>query len=181
MLYLTRRAVNSCTSEDTDYLRTKLTDVCDIYQLHPLWNIVPLQYLDIDSYITYRILNDIYLALSGLKLVSKVNGTLVSLTIGTLYSYSIEFLPLLSFDATNWSRHPCYNALSVELQETIRLDIYIYPIIPPSLLFFTKQSLYMYAGRKLLLFSSNLIKKRSRSWPCYNRLILATLLSIIFK
>ena len=161
MLCLTERAVNWCTSEDTEYLRTKLTEFCDIYQLHPLWNIVPLQYLDIDSYTTYRILNDIYLALSGLKLVSKVNEKLVSVTTDTLYTHFIEFLPVFPPDATNWSRHPCYNTLSVELQETIRLNIYIYPIIQPSLLFLPNNLSTCTQGENCWYFQPTWWRKRA--------------------
>ena len=40
-------------------------------------------------------LHDIYLALSGLKLASKVNGKLISLTPDILYQHFIEFLSLL--------------------------------------------------------------------------------------
>ena len=75
-------------------------------------------------------LHDIYLALSDLKLVSKVNGETISLTPDTLYQRFIELLPLLPFNATSWSFSLVtlfYNALNVELQEIIRLDGYVLP------------------------------------------------------
>ena len=62
-----------------------------------------LQYIGTDFYDNYRILPDIYLTLSGLKLVPKVNGKIISLTPNDLYNHFIEFLPLLSLDATAWS------------------------------------------------------------------------------
>ena len=69
----------------------------------------------------------ISLALSGLKLVSKVNGETISLTPDTLYVHCIEFSPPFSPNATSWSFYLVtlfYNTLNVELQEAIRFDGY---------------------------------------------------------
>ena len=73
-------------------------------------------------------LHDIYLTLSDLKLVSKVNGKSISLTPNPLYQRFIESSPLLPLNATSWSFSIVavfYNALNVELQEAIRLDRHI--------------------------------------------------------
>ena len=75
-------------------------------------------------------MHDIYFALSGLKLVYKSQGKLVTLTPDTLYQQFIEFLPLLNPNAITWYFSLVtlfYNALSVELQDSIRLAGYILP------------------------------------------------------
>ena len=75
-------------------------------------------------------MHDIYLALSSLKLESRVNGKTITFTPDSLYQRFIEFTPLLSPNATSWLFSLVtlfYNALSVELQESIRLDGYILP------------------------------------------------------
>ena len=75
-------------------------------------------------------MHDIYLALSTLKLVYKSQCKLVILTPDTLYQQFIELSPLLLPNATAWYFglvNLFYNALSVELQESIRLAGYILP------------------------------------------------------
>jgi len=89
-----------------------------------------MQYVGTENYDTRRMLYDIYLALSDLKRVSKVNGGNNSLTPDTLYQCLIEFSLLLLPIAKSWSFNLVtlfYNALNVELQETIRFDEYILP------------------------------------------------------
>ena len=66
---------------------TKYYDLC---QLHLFCDIVKLQYVGTETYDTHHILHDIYLALSELKLLSKVNGEIMSLTPDTLYQLFIE-------------------------------------------------------------------------------------------
>ena len=75
-------------------------------------------------------LHDIYLALSRLKLVSKVNDKIIYLTPDDLYKRFIEFVFILSPDTTTWSFTLVtllYNTLGVELQEFIRSGGYIFP------------------------------------------------------
>ena len=62
-----------------------------------------LQYVGTATYETHRMLHEIYLALSELKLVSKLNGKFISLTPDILYQYFIETLPLLPLNVTSWS------------------------------------------------------------------------------
>ena len=92
--------VDIYASEDTKYLKTKLVTYCDMCQLHLLCNIVELQYVGTDTYDTHRMLHDIYLAFLGLKVVSKVNEKNISLTLDDLYKNVIEFLFILSPNAT---------------------------------------------------------------------------------
>ena len=123
-------AAGTCAIENTEYLASEMTNYCDLCQLHLFCDIVKLQYIGTETYDTHRMLHDIYLALSDLKLGSKVNGKTISLTPDTLYQCFIELSPLLLPNATSWSFNIVtlfYNALTVELQETIRLDGYILP------------------------------------------------------
>ena len=109
-------------------MASKITNYYDLCQLHLFCNIVKLQYIGTKTYDTHRMLHDIYLTLSDLKLVSKVNGKSISLTPNTLYQRFIESSPLLPLNATSWSFSIVavfYNALNVELQEAIRLDRHI--------------------------------------------------------
>jgi len=103
MIHLSKRAAVTCAIEDTEYLASKMTNYCDICQLHLFCDIVKLQYVGTETYDTHRMLHDIYLALSDLRLVSKVNGETISLTPDTLYQRFIEFSPLLPPNATSWS------------------------------------------------------------------------------
>ena len=75
-------------------------------------------------------MHDIYLSLSSLKLESRANRKTTYLTPDSLFQRFIEFTPLLSPNATSWSFSLVtlfYNALGVELQESIRLDGYVLP------------------------------------------------------
>ena len=75
-------------------------------------------------------MHDIYFTLSEFKLLYKFHGKLVTLTADILYQQFIEFSPLLPPNAITWSFSLVtlfYNALSVELQEAIRLAEYILP------------------------------------------------------
>ena len=58
---------------------------------------IELQFVGTKNYDTHRMMHDIYLALSELTLVSKVNGKLIS-----LYQRFIEFSPLLPPNATDF-------------------------------------------------------------------------------
>ena len=75
-------------------------------------------------------MHDIYLALSGLKLNFVHEKKAVSITPDMLYQRFIEFSSLLPPTATAWFFSLVtlfYNALSVELQEAIRIDSYTLP------------------------------------------------------
>ena len=124
MLRVTRRAVGSCATEATKYFVTRLDKYCDLCQLHLFCSIIKLRFIGTETCDTYRMMHDIYLALSELKLVYESHGKLVTLTADTLYQQFIEFSPLLPPNATAWSFSLVtlfYNVLSVELQEAIRL------------------------------------------------------------
>ena len=127
MLRISKREAGTYAIEDTDYLESNLTEYCDLRQLSSFCNIVQLQYIGTKTYDNHRMLHDIHLVLSGLNLVSKVNGKTISLTPNILYQRFIEFSPLLSPNATAWYFILVtlfYNAFSVELLESIRLDGY---------------------------------------------------------
>ena len=128
MLRVTRRAAGSCATEEIEYLAKRINAYCDLCQLHLFCSIVKLQFVGTEDYDTHRMMHNIYLALSELKLLYKSQGKLVTLTPDTLYQQFIEFSPLLPPNATTWSFSLVtlfYNSLSVELQESIRLAGYI--------------------------------------------------------
>ena len=120
ILRASKRKTGTCAIEDTEYLAKQLTNYRDLYQLHLFCSIVKLQFIRTKTYDMHRMLHDIYLALSGLKCVSKVNGNTIYLIPNTLYQHFIELTPLLPPNTTSWSFSLVslfYNALSVELQE----------------------------------------------------------------
>ena len=120
ILRASKRKTGTCAIEDTEYLATKLTNYCDLYQLHLFCSIVKLQFIGTKTYDMHRMLHDIYLVLSGLKFVSKVDGNTISLIPNTLYQNFIKLTPLLPSNTTSWSLSLVslfYNALGVELQE----------------------------------------------------------------
>lgn len=99
MVHITRRTTGFCVTEDIKCLKHKLSDFDDLYQLYLLCNIVQLQYVGTGTYGSYRILHNIYLALSSLKIESKIIERLVSLTPNDLCKDFNELLPILSPDA----------------------------------------------------------------------------------
>ena len=130
MLRVSKRAAGTCTIKDTEYLATKLGKYCDTCQLHLFCDIVKLQFVGTTVYDSHRMMHDIYLSLSSLKLESKSNGKTTYLTPDSLFQRFIEFTSLLSLNATSWSFSLVtifYNALSIKLQESIRFDGYILP------------------------------------------------------
>ena len=84
MLRVTRRAAGSCATEETKYLATRLDKYCDLCQLHLFCSIIKLQFVGTENYDTHRMIHDIYLAISELKLVYKSHGKLVTLAPDTL-------------------------------------------------------------------------------------------------
>ena len=95
MIRVSKRDVGTCAIKDTEYLATRLAKYCDLCQLHLFCSIIDLQFVGTKTYDTYRLMHDIYLALSGLKLNFVHNKRMVSLAPDTLYQRFIEFSPLL--------------------------------------------------------------------------------------
>ena len=118
MMRVLKRSTGTCTIEETEYLATRITQYCNLFQLHLSCSIIELQFVGTKTYDTHRMMHDIYLALSELKLVFRTHGSLVSLASDALYQSNIELPPLLPPDTTAWSFSLVtlfYNVLSVEL------------------------------------------------------------------
>ena len=92
-----------CASEDTEYLETKLLKFCNFCSLHIFCDSVQLQYVGTESYDSQKMLADIFLALTSLKMISNHKGKVIVLTPDNLYSRYIEFFPLLTSNAMTWS------------------------------------------------------------------------------
>ena len=110
-------------SEDTEYLATKLLEFCNFYQLHIFCDSVQLQYIGTDSYDSQKMLTDISLVLTSLKIISNHKGKVIVLTPDDLYSRYIEFLPLLVPNTMTWSLFLVtlfFHALPSELQEAVQ-------------------------------------------------------------
>jgi len=103
MLRISKRGHNCCATEDTDYLAAKLRTFIQSCQLHIFCDAVQLQYVGTKSFDSNKMLADISLALSSLKMVSNHQGRTISLTPDDLFSHFAEFLPLLSPNAMTWS------------------------------------------------------------------------------
>ena len=95
LLRTTRRSAGTYAIADTAYWGKKLTAYCDLRQLHLFCDIIQLQNIETTTYDTHSMLHDIYLALSGLKFVSKDNGKIILLIPHTLYQHFIELFFLL--------------------------------------------------------------------------------------
>ena len=92
MLCLSQQRNNRCTTEDTYYLSAKLLDFLPPMSVaHLFWNAVQLQYIGAKSYEFHKILADISLALSSLKIISQLRKRAVSLTPDDLFSRFVEF------------------------------------------------------------------------------------------
>ena len=104
------------------YLVTKLHAFCNFYQLNIFCDSVQLQYIGTDTYSSQKMLADISLDLSSLKMISNHTGKVVVLTPDEIYSRYIEFLLLLAPNAMTWSSSLvalCFHALPSDLQEAV--------------------------------------------------------------
>ena len=77
MLRVTRRVIEACATEETEYLVTRLYKYCDLCQIHLFYSIIKLQFVGTEKYDTYCMMHDIYLAFSELKLYTSLMETLV--------------------------------------------------------------------------------------------------------
>ena len=103
MLRLTSRNKGVCASENDDYLRLKVIGFSNLVRLHIFCDSVPLKYVGTEDYDWQKILVDISLALSKLKMTYISRNKIISLTPDDLFSRFTEYLPLLSPNAMTWS------------------------------------------------------------------------------
>ena len=93
MLRVSKGVADTYAIEEREYLTTRLTKFCNFCQLHLFCSILELQFVGTKTYDTHRMIHDIYLALSELKLVFRSHGRLVCLTPDALCQRFIEFSP----------------------------------------------------------------------------------------
>lgn len=82
--------------EEFDTLQSKLLTLYSQSQLHIFCNIVQLQDVGTENYISNQMTPDISIALSNLKPEFEFKGKLINLTPDDLYRRYIQLLPLLS-------------------------------------------------------------------------------------
>ena len=92
-----------CATNDINYLASKIPAFCNLCRLHIFFISVQLKYAGTTSYDSYKMLADISLALSNLKMVYNHRRRMISLTPDDLFSRYTEFLPLLSPNTLIWS------------------------------------------------------------------------------
>ena len=132
MLNLIPHKRGQCATENTDYLLSKVTEFCNLCRLHIFCDSIQLKYIGTDVYDSQKMLADISLALSKLKMVYTVRGKKISLTPDDLFSNFISFLHLLSPNAMTWSFFWVtlfFQALPAELQDAVQIGGYISPDI----------------------------------------------------
>ena len=132
MLTLIPRKKGQCATKNTDYLIQERNEFCNLCRLHIFCDSVQLKYVGTDIYDSQKMLADISLAVSKLRMFYSVRGRRISLTPDDLFSHFTAFLPLLSPNAMSWSF--ClvtlfFQALPTELQEAVQLGGYIFPDI----------------------------------------------------
>ena len=76
MLTLISRKKVQCATENMDYLITKLNESCNLCRLHIFCDSVQLEYVGTDVYDSQKMLANISLALSKLKMVYSVRGNI---------------------------------------------------------------------------------------------------------
>ena len=74
MLTLIPRKKGQCATENTDYLIQKRNEFCNLCRLHIFCDSVQLKYIGTDVYDSQKMLADISLALSKLRIVYSVRG-----------------------------------------------------------------------------------------------------------
>ena len=119
-------------SEDTEYLRLKVITFSNLVRLHIFSDSVQLKYVGTENYDSQKMLADISLALSKLKMTYILHNKKISLTLDNLFSRFTEYLPLLSPNAMTWSF--ClmilyFHTMPSELQEAVQLGEYVSPDI----------------------------------------------------
>ena len=132
MLRLTFRNRGKRTGEDTEYLRLKVIVFSNLCLLYILCDSVQLKYVGTEDYDSQKMLADISLALSKLKMNRIYRNKKIYLKLDDLFGRFTEFLPLLSPNAMTWSF--ClvtlfYHAMPSELQEAVQLEGYVFPDI----------------------------------------------------
>ena len=102
MLNLIPRKRGQCTNENTDYLLSKVNEFFNLCRLHIFYDSIQLKYVGTDVYHSKKMLADISLTLSKLKMVYTVRCKNISLTPDDLFSNFTSFLPLLSPNVMTW-------------------------------------------------------------------------------
>jgi len=105
-------------------LAEKVLTFSDLCQLNNFCDPVQLHYIGTSTHDSQKILADISLALSSLKIISYHGGRNIPFTPDDLFSRYTKFLPLLSPNIITWSFSLVtlfVNALHLELQEAVQL------------------------------------------------------------
>ena len=102
MLHLFSKKHKQCTTEDTEYLTSKLLNFCNSCQLHIFCDLVQFQYVGTASYDSQTILAYISITLNSITMVLTHRGRYDSLTPDDLYSCFIGFISLLSPNTMIW-------------------------------------------------------------------------------
>ena len=132
MLRLASRNKGVCASKDTEYLRLKVIAFSNLIRLHIFCDSIQLRYVGTENYDSQKMLADISLTLSKLKMTYILRNKKISLTPDDFFSRFTEYLPLLSPNAMTWSF--ClvtlfFHAIPSELQEAVQLGGYVFPNI----------------------------------------------------
>ena len=103
-----------------------MNEFCKFYRLHIFCDSVQLKCVGTDVYDSQKMLADISLALSKLKMVYSVRRKNIFLTSDDLFSNFTAFLSLIFLNAMSWSL--ClvtlfFHAIPTELQEAVQLGV----------------------------------------------------------
>ena len=80
MLNIIPRKKGQCATQNTEYLISKVNELCNLCRLHLFCDSVQQKYVGTDVYDSQKVLSDISLALSKLKMVYSVRVKNISLT-----------------------------------------------------------------------------------------------------
>ena len=115
-------------NENTDYLLSKVNELCTLYRLHIFCDSIQLKYVGTNVYDSQKMLVEISLALSKLKMVYTVRSKKIYLTPDDLFSNFTSFLTFLLPNAMTLSFlfYIIFQALPAKLQEVVQLGGYIF-------------------------------------------------------
>ena len=191
ILRLSQRGKTSCATENTEYLAARFLIFLHSCQLNIFCDTVQLQYIGTKSYDSHKILTNITLALSFLKMVSHHKGRTASLIPDDLLNRFVEFLPLLSPSTVTWSfslNTLFFNALPQELQVAVQQGGFIFPNLFTLIASFSQerelQTLreYSVVAFKNLAYKSNCIEKLVATFSTVkNNPVNATICALHFK
>ena len=138
-----RNGTEVTTIKETYYFASKVIVFCNLNRLHIFFNSVQVKYVDTASYDSQKILADISLSMSNLKITNNLCDKTMSLTPDDLFSLYTEFIPLLSSNILTLLLYSFMVCLS-SCKKQCAPEALFYPIFRDRILLFCRNRRYKF-------------------------------------